>query len=113
MTPLTTALLLASSGDSPPGSVAPPVDTEARAAALERHLNGPADPLLVEVWNSNPFDTSKPDSIPEPSWRAKQRQTSLRERPVVKQETWTSRKQRRATGDRRTAKQIVTSMKED
>ncbi len=85
---------------------------EALAADLERHLNGPADPLLVEVWNSNPLDTSKPDSIPEPSWRAKQRQTSMRERPVVKQETWTSRKQRRATGDRRTAKQIVTSMKE-
>ena len=109
--PLTSALLLASSGNSPPSSVAPPVDTEALAADLRRHLEG-ADPLLVEVWNSSPLDTSKPDSIPEPSWRAKQRQTAMRERPVVKQETYSSRKQRRAQGDRRTVKQIIASRKE-
>lgn len=103
MTPLTTALLLASSGDSPPSSVAPPVDTEAPA---------PGPSLLDVVHESTIFDTSKPESVPEPGWRARQRQTSARERPVVKQETWSSRKQRRAKGDRRTAKQIVTSMKE-
>jgi hypothetical protein len=81
------------------------VDTEALAADLRRHLEG-------AVCNSSPLDTSKPDSIPEPSWRAKQRQTAMRERPVVKQETYSSRKQRRAQGDRRTVKQIIASRKE-
>lgn len=80
---------------------------------LLKHLRGRAEPWLVEVWNSSPFDTSKPDSMPEPGWRARQRQTAMRERPVVQQETWTSRKLRRDSGDRRTVKQIVAEQRRE
>lgn len=73
--------------------------------------SGPS--LLDIVHESSPIDTSKPDSISEPGWRAQQRQTAMRERPVVRQETYTSRKLRRASGDRRTAKQIVAEQRRE
>lgn len=91
----------------------PAVEPEAPGYVLAMDLAIPGSDFCVETLLdlSGPIDTSRLDSIPEPGWRAQQRQTAMRERPVVKQETWTSRKQRRALGDRRTAKQIVADIK--
>lgn len=101
---LTTALLLAASSVSPPGSESPPVEPEAPEPG----------PFLLDVGHeSSPIDTSKPDSIPEPGWRARQRQTATREQPVVQQQTWTSRKLRRDSGDRRTVKQIMAEQRRE
>lgn len=78
---------------SPPSSAAPPVATEVPESA----------PSLMDYVRDYAamFDTSQPDSVPEPGWKARQRQVAMRERPIVKQETVTSRKQRRAQGDYR------------
>ena len=102
---VTTSLLLAASSSTPPSSESPPESTEAPESA----------PSLIDHVRDYAamFDTSTPDSIPEPGWKAKQRQTAMLERPVVQQETWTSRKQRRASGDRRTVKQIIAEQRRE
>lgn len=97
---VTTSLLLAATSEPPP---AEPTEAPEPAPSLMDHVR---DYVAL-------FDTSRQDSIPEPGWKAQQRQTAMRERPVVKQETYTSRKLRRASGDRRTVKQIMAEQRRE
>lgn len=80
-----------------------PPDTE------EKCVSGPgAAPSLVV------FDTSDLTRSPSghtPTWKGRQRHLDQKLQPRVLHEQWTSRKDRRATGDRRTAQQIAESIR--
>ena len=60
------------------------------------------------------FDTSDLTRSPSghtPTWRDRQRHLDQKLQPRVLHEQWTSRKDRRAKGDRRTAQQIAESIR--
>lgn len=81
-------------------------------------IEGTMDEVRAFIEGTQPmaviFDTSDLTRSPSghtPTWKGRQRHLDQKLQPRVLHEQWTSRKDRRATGDRRTAQQIAESIR--